>query len=365
MFDSNPNQHHQHLAYGSFDGLTQAQPEQNYLTSLSPPVTSFYGFEDSTTTSQPANTWIPPTSAPSSFSERNANRKCYSFAVNGHGRGHEQLTNPDYSIPRSLPLLFDASMSNHGMPLNPFIDTSVYNTMEPADSEEMQQIMSGRGDFHHRDSPFDMENTRSLARMSISHSPLGNEVENDLFDSSVKVRAPSSEPCDENHTISRGTTVVDVEEHGVEEPYAKLIYRALMSAPDHSMVLQDIYRWFRQNTTKGNDDTKGWMNSIRHNLSMNAVSPSVPPANHNSLFAGIQEDRTQNSRRRNEEVYRMGPGRICHQRWCSVHNKISQRHEKAEIRTLQHEARWKPIQTCPSYVKTTPTGAETGPPTKD
>ncbi|PQE29922.1 forkhead domain-containing protein [Rutstroemia sp. NJR-2017a WRK4] len=54
-------------------------------------------------------------------------------------------------------------------------------------------------------------------------------------------------------------------------PYAKLIYRALMSAPNHSMVLQEIYRWFRENTSKGSSESKGWMNSIRHNLSMNAA----------------------------------------------------------------------------------------------
>ncbi|KAK4658301.1 hypothetical protein QC762_100230 [Podospora pseudocomata] len=54
-----------------------------------------------------------------------------------------------------------------------------------------------------------------------------------------------------------------------EEPYAKLIYRAFMSKPNHAMTLQEIYQWFRDNTDKGKDDTKGWQNSIRHNLSMN------------------------------------------------------------------------------------------------
>lgn len=56
-----------------------------------------------------------------------------------------------------------------------------------------------------------------------------------------------------------------------EEPYAKLIYRAFMSKPNHAMTLQEIYQWFRDNTDKGKDDTKGWQNSIRHNLSMNMV----------------------------------------------------------------------------------------------
>ncbi|KAK3335173.1 hypothetical protein B0T19DRAFT_1899 [Cercophora scortea] len=55
-----------------------------------------------------------------------------------------------------------------------------------------------------------------------------------------------------------------------EEPYARLIYRAFMStAPSYSMTLQEIYQWFRDNTDKGRSDSKGWQNSIRHNLSMN------------------------------------------------------------------------------------------------
>lgn len=58
-----------------------------------------------------------------------------------------------------------------------------------------------------------------------------------------------------------------------EEPYAKLIYRCLMEQPRRCMVLRDIYDWFQKNTDKANNkETKGWQNSIRHNLSMNGVS---------------------------------------------------------------------------------------------
>jgi hypothetical protein len=58
------------------------------------------------------------------------------------------------------------------------------------------------------------------------------------------------------------------------EPYATLIYKALLSAPGHRMVLKEIYEWFEKNTDKGKDPKlgKGWQNSIRHNLSMNGVS---------------------------------------------------------------------------------------------
>lgn len=61
-----------------------------------------------------------------------------------------------------------------------------------------------------------------------------------------------------------------------EEPYAKLIYQALRSAPGYRMVLKDIYQWFVDHTDKGkNPSEKGWQNSIRHNLSMNGVSQVV------------------------------------------------------------------------------------------
>lgn len=59
---------------------------------------------------------------------------------------------------------------------------------------------------------------------------------------------------------------------GSSPPYAKLIWKAFMSSPTRSMHLQQIYEWFRQNTDKTNGESKGWMNSIRHNLSMNKVN---------------------------------------------------------------------------------------------
>ncbi|KAF1930470.1 uncharacterized protein M421DRAFT_58836 [Didymella exigua CBS 183.55] len=61
-----------------------------------------------------------------------------------------------------------------------------------------------------------------------------------------------------------------------EQPYAQLIFRALLDAPDHTMVLRDIYDWFRRHTDKAtHSETKGWQNSIRHNLSMNGAFEKV------------------------------------------------------------------------------------------
>lgn len=66
----------------------------------------------------------------------------------------------------------------------------------------------------------------------------------------------------------------EIEEDGSSslEPYAQLIYRALKSVAGHAMVLKEIYEWFEKNTDKAKDPfSKGWQNSIRHNLSMNGV----------------------------------------------------------------------------------------------
>lgn len=64
-----------------------------------------------------------------------------------------------------------------------------------------------------------------------------------------------------------------------EPPYAKLIYRALMDAPGHQMVLKDIYDWIARNTDKARDPAfKGWQNSVRHNLSMNGVLVAIHDA---------------------------------------------------------------------------------------
>ena len=64
----------------------------------------------------------------------------------------------------------------------------------------------------------------------------------------------------------------DESTEGHAKPYAALIYEALMSKMDKRMVLREIYAWFEKNTDKAKDPaSRGWQNSIRHNLSMNGV----------------------------------------------------------------------------------------------
>lgn len=81
---------------------------------------------------------------------------------------------------------------------------------------------------------------------------------------------PSAARFEDASASARGFSLPPSQQ-SAEEPYAKLIWRSLMSVPRHAMTLQEIYQWFRENTDKAKAGTKGWQNSIRHNLSMNEV----------------------------------------------------------------------------------------------
>ncbi|RAL07516.1 uncharacterized protein BO97DRAFT_356286 [Aspergillus homomorphus CBS 101889] len=66
------------------------------------------------------------------------------------------------------------------------------------------------------------------------------------------------------------------EEANSDAPYSYLIEKALLEAPGKRLTLQDIYAWFEKCTAKGRDrSSKGWQNSVRHNLSMNAGFEAV------------------------------------------------------------------------------------------
>ena len=65
----------------------------------------------------------------------------------------------------------------------------------------------------------------------------------------------------------------DDEADGADPCYAQLLYRCLKETPDHTMSLKELYDWIAQHSQKAKDPkSRGWQNSVRHNLSMNAVS---------------------------------------------------------------------------------------------
>ncbi|OGE58197.1 hypothetical protein PENARI_c001G00405 [Penicillium arizonense] len=76
--------------------------------------------------------------------------------------------------------------------------------------------------------------------------------------------------------LSPGSSEDDREDRPGPTPYSHLIFRALKDAKDNKLPLQGIYNWFERNTDKAKSSgSKGWQNSIRHNLSMNAGFEAV------------------------------------------------------------------------------------------
>ncbi|KAF2029475.1 hypothetical protein EK21DRAFT_101096 [Setomelanomma holmii] len=88
----------------------------------------------------------------------------------------------------------------------------------------------------------------------------------------TRASTPNDDPQKYSHDLGSGDfSVIDK-----EQPYAQLIYKALLEADNHTMILRDIYDWFRKYTDKASaSETKGWQNSIRHNLSMNGAFEKV------------------------------------------------------------------------------------------
>jgi hypothetical protein len=140
------------------------------------------------------------------------------------------------------------------------------------------------------------------------------------FDTPTSFRMGSCEITDDANGLTSGElTSTEVDDMTADLPYAKLIYHALMSTPTRSMVLQEIYQWFRENTNKGSSDSKGWMNSIRHNLSMNGVRFSFSQPN------TARSDPILTLHRRDQEIHRVGARREGHQgRRCSIYYSLPQ-----------------------------------------
>ena len=119
--------------------------------------------------------------------------------------------------------------------------------------------------------------------MDLSQSPNNNlmQLESEYEEYPLRPIPEDSTPYNTPYDsdVSRASTPAtprafqDDEPVDGDQPYAQLIFKALLQAPNNTMILRDIYDWFRIHTAKAADkDTKGWQNSIRHNLSMNGVS---------------------------------------------------------------------------------------------
>jgi hypothetical protein len=133
-----------------------------------------------------------------------------------------------------------------------------HDTMDLSDHEISGQLMQLSNDYDHHQycSHIKVEDTNGY------QSP---------YSDLTRASTPHDDSAGHSHDfIANEGGVIDK-----EQPYAQLIYQALLNAPNKTMILRDIYEWFKNNTDKASaSETKGWQNSIRHNLSMNGVCKS-------------------------------------------------------------------------------------------
>jgi hypothetical protein len=256
----------------SFDGLPRTQSDQNFMTSPSSTsnvVTGSYNLTNQMSMSHASLLWTDPNQLSSNFEDQSSNDYYhYSPNITDNAPDGTFIRGMSFEIPRFMPDDIGVHSENH-MSLDGY-ESSVY--MTAPNKPDPQFPSSARSTMAYNT----VDNPRDFPPLSISTST-SPKMERDLAGSGMlfgrpsPFRLPSSETSEDGGNSSREMTAIEGDEPAADEPYAKLIYRALMSAPNHSMVLQEIYQWFRENTVKGSSDTKGWMNSIRHNLSMNAV----------------------------------------------------------------------------------------------
>lgn len=265
-----------HLA-PSFDCLPRQQPPQGCLNnSLSGQILStsndFNPFVNQVAMAQTSVSWDGSSQASTGFDEQYTNgyyRYTPTMPESSHDGGFlpNGQFHTSYHTPRSLPSSSDPGLLSQNNMVGVY-EGSIYDFSQV--KPDFNVTFSSASELPYNNT---VDNLKDFPRLSLSQSP---RVQDDLsaspFNQTPAFTTQSSTVSEDGGHTSRETTAVDTEEQASDEPYAKLIYRALMSAPNHSMVLQEIYQWFRDNTGKGDSDTKGWMNSIRHNLSMNAVS---------------------------------------------------------------------------------------------
>ena len=206
---------------------------------------------------------IPPQYAPESavipdyFSNGLPYAQNYDMAYPMHGIGA--------SCPRSYTNGLDLSNLHPNMGMTEAYPPSAYQ-IEPSKPQEMDLSDQGvAGSLLQLSDDYEHQYATNIKTENLGGygSPYGSDA--------TRCSTPHDDtPMPPHDFKNEGTS----DENGIDKelPYAQLIYRALLEQPDHTMILRDIYNWFKENTDKAADkETKGWQNSIRHNLSMNGV----------------------------------------------------------------------------------------------
>jgi hypothetical protein len=181
---------------------------------------------------------------------------------------------PQYRLASQYPpAIFQFSLDH------PDVDVHSYGVPSPDGNQDQSMSDESTGDISDRlgSSPFvgsyePLDSTIFSEDTSITSSPRWSDTPAQLLEqhNSTSLMSSTADVTSTGQEMIPALEEEETENHDL--PYAKLIYQALHDAPDHKMPLRDIYGWFKENTNKGkNSNSKGWQNSIRHNLSMNAV----------------------------------------------------------------------------------------------
>lgn len=158
---------------------------------------------------------------------------------------------------------------------------SKYTTEQPLHATP--HIISGPSLLHSEPSSPYMAHLKQNYTLSSSYytpSPVHSSpmISDTYFTSSPTDPSPVSSTCsfvapsiDASEVVGAAASVANAKR--ADPCYAQLLWKCLYDAPDHQLSLREIYAWIAAHSPKASaEGHRGWMNSVRHNLSMNAVS---------------------------------------------------------------------------------------------
>lgn len=266
--DSQRDPHHTH-APDSPNGLSQqmalttldGQPEEEWNELLNEPWQTTYevfntslGNVNAPTQQAPypmstADFGHHPTSASSGTSS-------ISFRSNNSQENVSTLFNNDNNNAYP-PSFFSTQEINYGDPFD-FLNRTYHKEDEPVNFNFDQPPLGNMFDYRPAATHLPPTNT------AFHHPTILDAGAMSTFEN---VPARASEEVDASPEL-------DQDQSDINEPcYAQLLYKCLSDAPQHTLSLKELYQWVVLHSQKGKDpEIKGWMNSVRHNLSMNAVS---------------------------------------------------------------------------------------------
>jgi hypothetical protein len=203
------------------------------------------------------------------------------------GMGIPRLADSEYSLgPLSQDLIGDPNgyLDSYRSPVTPTMAGAPLEILAPQAGESHPDWSLFQPSHVFKDQSYNYPQLDHLQPPPDSPpSPL-SEVSSYHSPQSLAASSPAMTVQTADRLSPRSGTGDNKEERPGHPPYSVLIYQALKEAPGNKLQLQSIYSWFEANTDKARDpNAKGWQNSIRHNLSMNAVTLTF----HNPLFQSI------------------------------------------------------------------------------